>query len=98
MSRRPRRKQPGKPRVPVEQGLFLTIGVPEGSAGKVQLKRAAEILQRHGYRVGVTSPEAILAAADLIRDDQKKLADQAAGDPEPQPQGDREHDGDPELA
>lgn len=67
---------PGKSKPPplkVEQGLFLTIGVPEGTKGKVQIKRAAEILQRQGFRVGVTSPEAILAVAEEIRAGQELL-------------------------
>lgn len=108
MGRDRRRRQPGKPRVPVEQGLFLTIGVPEGPAGQKQIKRAAELLQRQGFRVGVTSPEAILAAAELIHEDQKKLREQAAdGDeshqlqplPDIQPdQGETDDGGDPELA
>lgn len=63
--RKPARKASA---VPVEVGLFLTIGVPAGDRGKRQIKRAAELLQREGFLVGVTSNEAILAAAAQIKE------------------------------
>lgn len=65
----PRKAKLKAPPVPVEVGLFLTIGVPAGDRGKRQIKRAAELLQREGFAVGVTSNEAILAAAAQIRNE-----------------------------
>lgn len=52
-----------------ERAIFLTLGVPKGPKGRPQVKRALELLQRHGFHAGVTSDESVLLAAKLIEQD-----------------------------
>lgn len=54
------------PTVLPEHGIFLTLGVPHGQAGKDQIVRACELLQNEGFLVGITSDEAVLAMAEQI--------------------------------
>jgi hypothetical protein len=51
--------------VKAERGALITIGLPEKN-GPVHMKRAIELLKRHGYYAGPTSDEAILAIAHDI--------------------------------
>jgi hypothetical protein len=53
--------------VPPKHGVFITVGVRGGHQGKKDIQRAADTLQREGFRVGVTSDEAVVAMAQAIQ-------------------------------
>ena len=57
----------GRGTVPAQAAMFLTVGIPaDAERGRQAIRRAGELLERHGFTVGITSDEAVLAKADEI--------------------------------
>lgn len=57
------RKRPAPAPVPVDEAVFLTLGVPAGERGQRAIRRALSALKHAGFSAAVSSPEAIAAAA-----------------------------------